>query len=948
MRSIFITSLLLSTILFKSEGQIFTVYNYSVAEGLPSSEVYEVHQDRKGFLWIATDNGVVKFDGSQMTTYHTKDGLSDPVVFGFQEDSKNRLWFRTYSGRLSYYENGKIIQYPYNDKLTTLNVPGLLNFTVSDKNELWFTLRNILGKIDSNGNVTLDSIKNKSIYYKDIDSTFITGSYDRHALPSVVTINGKTFPINITKTTFENRIFRFLQWRNKLYFSASNEIFLFDGTSVSKVLSGSNPVISLSKDREDHLWIGYLNGGVDRYSAEGFRKSLSPESLKGKSVTSVAQDHEGGFWFSTLENGVFHIPNLLIAHFPTTSSRIRGVINLKNDIVIGDYAGNITAIDGNKKHQLWRKSVSNPISSMFTNNNKIWVSANDIRIYNTQFALEKSYPGVANNYFEDTDGSVWAIGSTLLRKFDKNGTQLNKSRTNILSRALHIDKSGIYVADRTGMKVLNSALEIIDEPKAFNDLKITHIQKLNDSTLLVTTTGRGFILLNQKTREYKIYNADNNFLADNIYSSLVTDSTLWLGSEKGLIKIPIAQLGRKKFSVEYLTKKSGLINDKIDFIVPVNDEIWAFTDNYFSVVPANFSKFASRKPIYYTREIKINEQTVNLVNNLVLDNKQNNLEVSFGFISFNNANVLLRYRLSDHHSWSYTNNKKLIFSSLAPGSYLFDLQYSTDNIHWDSANPALTFSIAKPWWGEWYTFVSALLIFFLLGYFYFLYQKSIYNQKNHYLKIINEHQQKLIQSEILTRERERNRISKELHDRVGTNLTAIKLTVSQLLKTHHDPMADDVEEQFQMAIKEIKDIIYGLTPPGLERYGLFTGLKNYLARLKRSLPVNISLKTFGEDNHSYDLNITVFRVIQELLSNTIKHSFAKNITIHINSFEDMLNIMYEDDGIGFNHNPELSGLGLDNIESRIQSVNGTLKFDSGKFGISYTIDIPVTLNKETA
>jgi ligand-binding sensor domain-containing protein len=82
------------------KAQSFTVYNYSVAEGLPSSEVYEVYQDRKGFLWFATDNGVAKFDGSQMETFHAKDGLTDPVVFSFYEDYKNRLWFRTF--RVSY------------------------------------------------------------------------------------------------------------------------------------------------------------------------------------------------------------------------------------------------------------------------------------------------------------------------------------------------------------------------------------------------------------------------------------------------------------------------------------------------------------------------------------------------------------------------------------------------------------------------------------------------------------------------------------------------------------------------------------------------------------------------------------------------------------------------------------------------------------------------------
>jgi len=144
-------------------------------------------------------------------------------------------------------------------------------------------------------------------------------------------------------------------------------------------------------------------------------------------------------------------------------------------------------------------------------------------------------------------------------------------------------------------------------------------------------------------------------------------------------------------------------------------------------------------------------------------------------------------------------------------------------------------------------------------------------------------------------------------------------------------------------LKEIKDIIYNLTPPSLERYGLFTGLKNYIGKLNKTIPLNISIKTFGSEVHNYELNILIFRILQELLSNSIKHSYAKNITVHISAFDDLINIVYEDDGVGFKYDPIQSGLGLNNIETRIQSVSGTLKFESGEFGVSYTIDIPVKM-----
>ena len=257
----------------------------------------------------------------------------------------------------------------------------------------------------------------------------------------------------------------------------------------------------------------------------------------------------------------------------------------------------------------------------------------------------------------------------------------------------------------------------------------------------------------------------------------------------------------------------------------------------------------------------------------------------------------------------------------------------------------LAFTIESSWSGKWYVYMTISLLIAFFCYLYFRFQQSMYRQK-HLLRIINDHQQKLIQSEVVTQERERDRIAKELHDGVGTNLTALKLMVSQLLKNYREPLAGNVEEQFQIVISEINTIIYDLRPPSLERYGLFTVLENHVEKLNESIPLKITLKTFGKEIRLYDINIVIFRVIQELLENSIKHSFAKNVTIHISAFEDIVNLVYEDDGIGFTYDPVQGGLGLDNIESRVRAVNGTLKFESGKFGVSYTIDIPTLLNKE--
>jgi ligand-binding sensor domain-containing protein len=99
---------LLFIIAHSSYGQQPVFKNYSVKDGLPSSEVYQVMQDSKGYMWFCTDAGVSRYDGYSFRNFSSRNGLKDNTVFGAFEDRKGRVWFRTMSGRLFYFLNDSI------------------------------------------------------------------------------------------------------------------------------------------------------------------------------------------------------------------------------------------------------------------------------------------------------------------------------------------------------------------------------------------------------------------------------------------------------------------------------------------------------------------------------------------------------------------------------------------------------------------------------------------------------------------------------------------------------------------------------------------------------------------------------------------------------------------------------------------------------------------------
>ncbi len=221
--------------------------------------------------------------------------------------------------------------------------------------------------------------------------------------------------------------------------------------------------------------------------------------------------------------------------------------------------------------------------------------------------------------------------------------------------------------------------------------------------------------------------------------------------------------------------------------------------------------------------------------------------------------------------------------------------------------------------------------------------ESLLREKN--LKISKDREIESIKAEIKGQESERERLAKELHDGLGGTLSSIKLNLSFMQDEYKiiEPL-DNVINKLDEACNEVRTISHHLTPPIFENNLLSEAIKNYITDIESNTQLKINCDVFPVEEIERiqpPLKNDLYRIIQELTTNIIKHAQAENIDIQLIQHEDHISLLVEDDGKGFNESNKSKGIGLKNIEVRLALHNGELTLDTRlSRGTSINIRIP--------
>ncbi|MBN1416654.1 MAG: SpoIIE family protein phosphatase [Bacteroidales bacterium] len=599
------------------DSQELQLDNYDIRDGLPSNVISDIIQDKRGYMWFATQVGVSRYDGYHFINYGIQDGLPFIEIECIMEDSQGRIWVGTLGGGIAVYENGK---WSYKDKDQGL-ADNLIRRVFEDHdNAIWCYSDNGISRIKDN------------------------------------TIRTFTTEDGLSHNTI---VCHWLDNANNIFAGTSNGLDLLrknkDGTyTIGNILPGIY-IICLLQDKQGILWIGTWENGIYRYDSNGLVNFTTRDGLPGNSVTCLFEDHEGNLWIGLEKAGIARLENARFVSIAGHSLNKTTILEMTEDknhaiwaksqmegvyIVSQDRVRNITTqnnLPDNNVYKIMTDSDGNVW--MGTGGGISKMGKKPFEIYDTDFGL----PGKAVLCTHvDREGNVWGGTYTgpfrispdgKLRKFDEkdglpanyltifkitsdheghlwfgtyygvtgySGLRFHTFRNPKWERTReNVNSINDIVVDRQNKLILAEYYGICEFYKGryfFPGIYITLADKdiraidIDDEDNLWVCTSEGVQVIGRNSLTITSSEGLSNNSCNDVY--LDSSGISWIATDDGLNKITMRPDG--SFSLSTFTVSDGLLSNSIMFVERDHrGSIWIGHEKGLSRLDAGSDRFYS-------------------------------------------------------------------------------------------------------------------------------------------------------------------------------------------------------------------------------------------------------------------------------------------------------------------------------------------------------------------
>ena len=1022
---------------------LYQFRQFTNKDKLSQNTVNTILQDREGFMWFGTQDGLNRFDGSDFKIYKktagNTDSLSENFISCIFEDRGSNLWIGTHNSGLILYDkmNDSFIK---NKSLSVLSNEYITSIAEDNDNNIWIStyhkgifrfdktnelLYEISLKKYLNTDVEKDKYPMSLVFNKNLNSIY-AGIWGAGLF--IIDLNGK-----LQRHVSEN--------------SKDNNTIL------------SNKVICLFQDSKDDLWIGTQNG-LNRYNVieDTFEDFVSSESTKncitGNNIKSICEDHSGNLWIGTYGEGLskydinknkfenFRVENAKdigfncdtifslyidksevlwigtlaegLLQYNTILKKFHSIVNYNEDSKL-DERNKIRSIHVNENQNVFWGTFSDGLYICKKNNDKYTINKHSE-------INEKSVNCFLKNGNNDLLVGNEKYGLSILDMNNNSIFNLKDvlNKPNDLIFSLFFDKSiqhHLFVGTESeGLKLFDLNKNEIILENIIDDTKNCMVKSMtidSNYSLWIATHLNGLLYLNnfkydsKNTIEPEINYLDCGNTVWTVYEDL--DKILWVGSaSNGLNKININCV-----SISTYTEKDGLCNNCVlGILEDDNNNLWLSTTkglSKFNKEDESFKNYDTSDGLnnlefnegayfkhsdgtmyfggnngityFHPSDIKDNPYIPNIVitefeifNKLVegspdnpflkknityadeinLTYKESVFSFKFAALIFNNPQKnQYAYKMEGFDKdWTYSGTRRRVtYTNLDPGSYTFRVKGSNNDGIWNEEGTSIRINISPPYWKTWwFKSLGALSLIAATG---ISYRKRL-EQMEKESRAQEDFSRKLIE----VQENQMKRIAKELHDTIAHEVLISKQKAMMALKHKDDKdrmerTLEEISDLSSATITEVRSIAYKLRPHQLDKLGFTKSIKSIVNEVSRSTNINFVLDTDNVDEVlSQESEINLYRVVQETISNIIKHSGATEVILRVSRTEGYVEILIVDNGKGFDINSKAfdearQGFGLSGIEERIKFMNGEINIDSElDKGTTLKFKIPIVNSDE--
>lgn len=748
----------------QAQQPYFATKHYTTDHGLPSPEVYDILEDRRGYLWFSTDNGVSRFNGYAFENFGPKQGLQNNVVFFLQEDAQGRIWMPTLSGNVYYFEKDTIKPFPHNHILLQhRNQYRQIGDFYVDKNGVFYAgLRGL-------GIIIIQPSGEYQLMTDDLPCGAIIYEVDDHFLNVFVPcLRDSTEMQSMQSLQQQNRLnLYFLRGKEQQKVEVDNDLpGQLTGEAVIKLQDGQLlcyrrgflyyfdqkkqllwayrypwAISFLGQSKDGRLFISDARGkGIRAFeNVEAIRQEKYTRYFNGNTVSHIWEDELGGIWFATIDNGVFYGPNQNYEVYNERSGLSNDYVTSvaarnESEVFIGLHNGDIFRLNL-QNDQLQPLPSSGGGHEIFdleyeAGRDRLWRGARNLEYLADgqwhQLSNRVTPLNAANKKFSIYPGTDLILGASsgssgfaLVRLSTAELFFYTNTKPKLKGRTLvtYQDFSGrIWVGRINGFfELVNDSLQRpANFPAAFN-YRVEDIRQLRDSTFVIGTKGGG-VTFWKDTLFFQL--SDSDGLTASMIENIHVDAAqnIWVGTLNGLNHVRWE--GPDHFSVEQLTIAHGLPSNEINDITSWKRNLWVATTRGLVRLPYKTTVDSQAKaPIL--EELLINNRPVALDSKLRLPYHKNHFQLHCLTINYKlNGQINYRYRLKPDNDWILTQERHINLAALAPGGYHFEIQSQNEDGFWsDSAE--LFFLIKPPFWQTiWFWGMVGLLLIGSGWYFY--------------------------------------------------------------------------------------------------------------------------------------------------------------------------------------------------------------------------------------